>query len=293
MIKKAFWTGWMVVLWISTAFADGDGRHATPLEKTFALKVLTTFETALPQGPEGWSKVEKTDLKPPEIVVQGQETFPMQVDYHIQWQNDKRIQAAKAEMDRMLMKQAQKQASDTKMEDYTADLEKLAQEFGQAIEAKDTARAEALQKEMEALGKRINEKASGDNQALDQQIRDLTPHDVELKVDLSANVFYQGFVRIPSEQAVLEGCPVVRMDHEDHTSQGWHEGATYVFVGDFSYVREENTASMQADEIPGAPSTKVRTVVIRVSGEKERALGIIKQINLKAIKALLAGRWSA
>jgi hypothetical protein len=195
MIKKAFWTGWLVVLWISTAFADGDSRHSTPLEKTFALKVLTAFETALPQGPEGWRKVEKTDLKPPEIVVQ----------------------------------------------------------------------------------------------VLDQQIRDLTPHDVELKVDLSANVFYQEFVRIPSEQTALEGCPVVRMDHEAHTSQGWHEGTTYVFVGDFRYIQEDNTASMQADEMPGAASTKVRTVVIRVSGEKKRAMGVIKQINLKAIKALLAG----
>jgi hypothetical protein len=288
MIKKAFWTGWMVVLWISTAFADGDSRHATPLEKTFALKVLTAFETALPQGPEGWSKVEKTDLKPPEIVVQGQETFPMQVDYHIKWQDDKRIRAAKAEMDQMLIKQAQKQSSDTKMKDDTADLEKLAKEFGKAIEAKDTARAEALQKEMEALGKRFNEQASGNNQALEQQIRDLTPHDVELKVDLSANVFYQEFVRIPSEQTVLEGCPVVRMDHEAHTSQGWHEGTTYVFMGDFRYIQEDNTASMQADEIPGAASTKVRTVVIRVSGEKKRAMGVIKQMNLKAIKALLA-----
>ncbi|MDA8135936.1 MAG: hypothetical protein M0T82_15055, partial [Desulfobacteraceae bacterium] len=126
MIKKAFWTGWLVVLWISTAFADGDSRHSTLLEKTFALKVLTAFETALPQGPEGWRKVEKTDLKPPEIVVQGQETFPMQVDYHIKWQDDKRIQAAKAEMDQMLMKQAQKQSSDTQMKDDTAQLEKLA-----------------------------------------------------------------------------------------------------------------------------------------------------------------------
>ncbi|MFA5906857.1 MAG: hypothetical protein WC836_23200 [Desulfobacula sp.] len=286
MMKKVFWTGWMVFLLISTAFADGDSRHATSGEKTWTLKVLKAFESALPQGPGGWSKVEKTDLKPPEIVVQGQETFPMRVDYHIKWQDDKRIHAAKAETDRQLMKSAQKQSSDTKMKDYMADMEKLSKEFGKAMEAKDNVRAEALQKEMEALGKRFNEQASGNNQAFEQQIREITPHDVELKIDLSANVFYQEFVRIPSEQTVLEGCPVIRMDNEDHTSRGWHEGTTYVFLGDFRYVRKDNTVSMQADKMPGAPSTKVRTVVIRVSGEKGRANRFIEQMNLLAIKAL-------
>ena len=287
MIKNVFWTGLMVFISISTVFADGDSRRATPLEKTWALKISTAFEAALPKGPEGWSRVGKSDLKPPETVVQGQETFPMRVDYFIKWQDDKKINASKVEMDQQLTKMAKNLSPDAKMKAYTAEMDKLAKEFGKAIEAKDNAKAEALNKEMEEIGKRFNEQASGKNQAIEQQIRDMTPHDVELRVSLSANVFYQGFVRIPSEQTVLEGCPVIRVADEADTTQGWHEGTTYVFVGNFKYVRKDNTAFMEAEKLPGKPHTQVQAVVIEVRGEKARARGFIQQMNLKAIKALL------
>jgi hypothetical protein len=286
MIKKTLWAGVMVCSLISAAFADGDSRRAAPEEKTWALKILKAFETSLPKGPEGWRMVEKSDLKPPENVVQGQETFPMKVDYFIKWQDDKRITASKSEMDRQMTKMAKNQAPDAKMKANVADMEKLAKEFGKAIEAKDTAKAEALQKQMEEIGKRVNEQASVNNQAVDRQIRDMTPHDVELKVSLTANVFYQEFARIPAEQTVFEGCPMIRIADETDTAQGWHEGTTYVFVGNFKYVRKDNTASMQADKIPESAHTKVQTVVIEVRGEKDRARGFIKQMNLSSIKSL-------
>ncbi len=287
MIKNVFWTGLVIFAFISVAFADGDSRRAAPEEKTWMLKVLKTFETALPKGPAGWRMVEKHDLNPLENVVQGQENFPMKVDYFIKWQDDKKINASKSEMDQLLLKSAKKISSDTTMKDYMARMDKLAKEFGKAIEARDTAKAEALQKEMEEMGKKANEKASGNNQAFDQQIRDITPHDVELKVNLSANVFYREFGRMPSEQTVFEGCPMIRIADEADTTQGWREGCTYVFVGDFKYVRKDNTASMQADKIPGSAHTKVQTIVIEIRGEKDRAKGFIKQMNLNSIKALL------
>ena len=261
MIRNAFWTGLMVFTFISTAFADGETRQATP--------------------------GEKTDLVPPESVVPGQETFPMKVACFIKWQDDKRIDASKLALDQQLMKIAKNQSLDAKMKAYSANIDALAKEFGKAIEAKDNAKAEALQKEIDEAGKRFNEQASGNNQAIEQQIKDLTPHDIELRVNLSANVFYQELVHIPSEQTVLEGCPVIGVDDEDYGTYGWHEGTTYVFVGAFKYGHKDNTAAMQAEKIPGTAHTKVQTVVIAVQGEKNRAKGFIKQTNLKAVKALL------
>ncbi len=287
MTKHVFWAGLMVFALISAAFADGDSRRASSEEKTWALKVLKAFETALPKGPEGWRMVEKSDLKPPEIVVQGQETFPMKVDYFIKWQDDKRINAAKSEMDQQMMKMAKSQAPDAKMKADTADMEKLAKEFGKAIEAKDTAKAEALQKQMEEIGKRINEKASANNQAVDRQIKDMTPQDVELRAGLAANVFYQEFVRLPAEQTAVEGCPVIHIADEADTTQARREGTTYVFVGNFKYVRKDNHAFMQAEKVPGKPHTQIQAVVIEIRGDKDRAKGFIKQMNLNAIKALL------
>lgn len=182
MIKKAFMTGLMIISWISSAFADGDSRPATAGEKDFSLKVLKAFESALPKGPEGCAAGDKTLPGAPRFVVQGQENFPMKVEYYAQWQDTPKI----------------------------------------------------------------NAQASRNDEAVEQQFREMPPHDVDLRVDMSANVFYQEFTKTPSDQSLLDGCRLIRIDDQDSAAQGGHEGSTYVFVGDFKVVKKDGNISMHA-----------------------------------------------
>ncbi|MBN1905123.1 MAG: hypothetical protein JW927_08505 [Deltaproteobacteria bacterium] len=287
MIKYFLCAGLITLLWISTSFADGDSRKSTPDEKAFTLKVFSTFENALPEPHDGWEMVGKTDIMPPDYVVSGQEEFPMRVDYFIKWQDSAKINAAKAEINQQLISITKKQNAVERMKESTAEMDRLAKEFGKAFETKDNAKIEAIQKQINEISKKINEQGAADKKVIDQKIAELTPHDIELRVDFSANLFYQQFMDIPAKQDVFEGCKIFRIDELGQTEQGWREGSTYIFIGYFNYVKQDSNPYMEAKPIPGILHTKVQTVVIRITGEKNRAQEFIKKMDLKAIKSLM------
>jgi hypothetical protein len=86
------------------AFADGATRKATQTEKDFSKAVLATFAKVIPAAPGGWYKspdsTEVTDLQ---NVTVG-ENQPLQLDYHIAWEDTKRIKEAQAQQEQELLK---------------------------------------------------------------------------------------------------------------------------------------------------------------------------------------------
>lgn len=287
MMKNILWTGLIVLLLNSTVFADGDSRKSTPDEKAFTLKVFSIFENALPEAPDGWQMVNKADIKPPDSVVSGQEEFPMKVDYYIKWEDRSKINDARAEINQQLISITKKQNAVERMKESTAEMDRLAKEFGKAFEARENAKIEAIQKQINEISKKLNDQGAADKKIIDQKIKELTPHDVELSVYLTANLFYQQFADIPAKQDVFEGCKIIRIDEPGHTEQGWEEGSTFIFIGNFNYVKQESRPYMEAKPLPGILHTKVQTVVIRITGEKNRSQEFIKKMDLKAINALL------
>ncbi len=286
-MKNFFMAGLIALVWISAAFADGDSRPATDDEKKFNIKITKIFESTVPNGPDGWEIADKTEIEPLEYVAWGQEDFPMTVYYHIKWRDGEKISEAESRIEKHLVKTAEEQEPDNRLEESTAELEKLGEELGKAFEKNDMKKVEELKKKMEKLSEKFNNAASDISRDFNQQISELTPHDVELQVYISANVFDQGFTQVPSGQTVIDGCKVIRINDEEQTSQGWNEGSTYIFVGNFQYTEEDDTAFMHAEINENAPHTKVQTAVIHIIGEKNRAEKFTKQINLKVLKALL------
>lgn len=287
IFKIIFLTAWVVASFLSSAFADGSSRPANSAEKKMALAVLTAFEKALPPGPVGWSLKEKTQVTAPERVALDQETRPMFVDYHARWQDEQRISASNAQMDQKLPALSQDLSPDAAMEERIARLEALSLTFAKAAQDGDMARVDQLQKEMEAIGNQINDQASQNDQVFEQKIAAIAPHDVDMHVSLFTNIFSQGFMAIPSEQFVMAGCKILVIDDEAQTSSGWHEGSTYAFLGNFSFVRDGENSSMEADEMSGKSHTTVQTIVVRVQAEKHRARAFLEKIDWQALKALM------
>lgn len=282
-----FFTAWVVVSFLSSAFADGSSRPANSAEKKMALAVLTAFEKVLPPGPAGWELKEKTQVTALERVALDQETRPMSVDYHARWQDEPRISAANAQMDQKLPSLSQDLSPDAAMEARIARLEALSLAFAKAVQDGDMARADQLQKEMETIGNQINDQASRNDQVFEQKISAIAPQDVEMQVSLFTNIFTQGFTALPSEQFVMGGCQIQVIDDGAHTGTGWHEGTTYAFLGNFSFVRDGENSSMEADEISGKPHTIVQTIVVRVQAEKHRARAFLEKMDWQALKALV------
>lgn len=211
----------------------------------------------------------------------------MRVEFHIHWQDDQRITAFNNQVNEKLPALAEAMTPDKNEQKRQHRYEALAEKMGKAIEQNNMAEAMKLQKEMERLAATINAAAEKKNAAFDAQIRSMEPEDVKLKVYLTANEFHEGFMAVPAGQSLMEGFPLVRVDNQGHTGTGWHEGSSYVFLGNWRYVSDDNYTAMEADQVSGQPHTRVQTITVRVEGEKQRAQTFLSRIDWKALNALL------
>ena len=92
---------------LSLVLADGDTRPATQAEKELNKTVLQTFAKAVPPGPEGWEKTgDSTEIKDIQYVPDIK--LPLRVEYHIVWQDTKRIRTVDVQFQQELIKLAQK-----------------------------------------------------------------------------------------------------------------------------------------------------------------------------------------
>lgn len=92
----------------SLAFADGDSRVATTAEKEFNKVILNAFAKAVPPGPEGWEKTgDSTEISELKVVYTA-EKQPLRIEYHIVWQDTKRMREAQELLNQELMKLVKK-----------------------------------------------------------------------------------------------------------------------------------------------------------------------------------------
>jgi hypothetical protein len=92
---------------IGVIFADGDSRKATPAEKEFNKTVLGAIAKAVAVDPAGWEKTGGTTLEELKVVYTDA-NVPLRLEYHLEWQDTKRIMEAEAKYAEEIMKLTKK-----------------------------------------------------------------------------------------------------------------------------------------------------------------------------------------
>jgi len=284
MKSRMFRIGWVLVaLCISAvpAFADGETRPATPVEKDYTLRVLTAFEKALPAGPAGWSETDRTDVKAPENMGVGSAMSPLRVDFRVEWED----LAGKAAAQQRMIQESQsiELPDDAVMESMNAEMEALTLKMTKAAEKGDMAAMQGLQKEFESLGEK-NRAAFAKTDAQVRKIEQSAPTDVELDIHFVVNQFDET-LHSPLKQAPVSGLTVYRVEETDTNVP--RPGTSYVFLGDW---RERNqmeylalSAEPRADRIPAS----VQAIMVQIRGNDARARQMLETIDWNGLKGLL------
>ena len=287
-LVSLFWISAVLLSLTSPLFADGESRPATAAEQAASLRMRTVMEKALPPGPPGWEEMDRTACVPAKRVAADQESFPMSAEYFVHWQDRSRVAAADQKMEAALPAMSGLVTPDQEMTRLQARFEALVTEASAAVEKGDMARFATLQQQMEALSLQINQNADHRQGLLEREIALGTPQDVDLKVYLETNRFTQDFNDPLSETATMAGLPLIRAGEGEQTGTGWHEGYTYVFLGDFSLKDDDGPVRMAAAERKGLSHTAVQTLVVRVQGDQARARAFLEAVDWQALKALLS-----
>lgn len=226
----------LCLLICSLTFADGDTRRATQAEKELNITVLQSFAKTIPPGPDGWEKTAMTDIKDIQYVPDIK--LPLRIEYHIAWQDTKRIQEANIKLQEELIKLAQKPG-------FT----------GEGVEE--------MQQKME-------------------------PHDVEVRIDISANLTSQGIYEKVIPAPAIAGGLVYRSQGGNRS--GWKEGSTYIFFGKGWKMTSSTSSGTYIDFKPEKPMTTeaaVRNIVVHIQADPARSQQIIQKIDWDALKKLI------
>jgi hypothetical protein len=105
---KAYSLPAILTLACSFVFADGDSRKAAPAEQEFSKSTLNVLAKAVLVGPEGWEKTGGSTVSADLKVVYTEVNQPLRLEYHVEWQDSKRMMDAEMQRSQELMKLAKK-----------------------------------------------------------------------------------------------------------------------------------------------------------------------------------------
>jgi len=277
----------LAILFTSTLFADSATRPKTDVEKKFFDEVIAACQAAVAGINTSWDEENRSGEENDDRITEDSEKYPLVHYFNVSWVDSKRIEEARARIDKELETLAPKLQEQTKSFDTKA-FEELAARIGKAAEAGDFATVEKLQKEAEVMAKQLE---TGGRQ-MDQEINSLTekhtPHDVSLKVRIAVNNFYQNFSSDPSIVKLSDGTACYRVEESRFTNGCWIEGTTFLFLGSGWQIEQDGDyKAMKHPEYPEKPSASVRAVILSVEAEEKRALAALNSMNLSALKALI------
>ena len=263
-------------------WADGDTRPATPGEKAFVGRVHKVLCEAIPQPPPGW-RVSRSSEAPSLTTVAGSGVVhPIEVFCERSWEDPAKLQAAQARM----MNAYQSVKPDPAREARAKELEKkqgdLIAAMTQAAQKGDQARMQAIQKQLEPVGKEYQKVLQAQSQGFVDAAKAGEVGDATATVTVSANRFYE-YLSKPVKEAPVSGVAVYRVEGSGSSSE---EGSTWAFLGPWRTAEERGATTLRADEKPG--STAVRTIQIHVKADDARARAILEKMDWAALKGLLA-----
>lgn len=279
------WTILALGVACTAAWADGDSRPATQAEKKYSLRMLTALSQALPRPLPGFEIGEAAEIAPFERVAPGCEAEPLRVYYSATWVNPEQAEKERAAEDEALARavdklkdpgmQAQQKAAMAKQE-------KLAAEFGKAIEKQDYAKAEKLQKEMEKLGRELENVGKAQEAVLQGETQALTKLS-RLTIRMSVNDLCESQpARLIKEFKPMAGNPF----YVYHDDEGKYEDCMTVLVGPWKKKIENEQMVYEAAKSP-LPHTRAQTVMVSVTGDPSLSRRVLEGVNWKALQALL------
>lgn len=115
----------------------------------------------------------------------------------------------------------------------------------------------------------------------------LEPHDVNVKITLTANSLSEGIYEEISPAPSIAGAQVFRSVSKYIKDSGWREGTTYVFLGKNWKLSRDAGTYVNATAIRGIPHTAVQTIVVKVQGDPNRIQQILNKIDWEALKRLI------
>lgn len=286
-INYALLLCWLLAWPAQSALADGESRQALPNEREFYVRVLDCFAKAHPAGPEGWDLVDQTEVVAPDYMGVGAEEAPLMVAYQVSWQDTPRLEEAQAKVISDGVEILKKQEDDQSSKKIQEQFEKLVAEMATAMEKGDYQRAQVLQRQAEEVSQRLDAVYAGRERQLRGVEEAYAPHDAKLEIILTANSFSESFARPAEPIETVEGLQVFRGEGEQDPHNGWQEGVTTIFIGDWRVIEEEGGVFMEAEPDSEAPYDAVQTVVVQVQADAKRAAEVVAAIDWVALKGLL------
>jgi hypothetical protein len=281
---------WLLPLFIllraGHVFADSETRPATPAEKQFYTRVMSTCAKALPPGPEGWTEHHTSSLTAPDKIRVGSEKGPLYLSFFNNWKNTKKIEGHDAKFNQALLQQSY-QKPDPKVQTGLVDeYNKLSRELETAFKKGDRAEIQRLQKEMSVVAEKMKNLSSPAIQAVQNAIPKM-PLDVEINIRVTANDFSQSLRSGTTAEAPIAGVLIYRDNALRSGAAGEKDGETYAFVGNWKNVSRSGRVEMASTPNPKLPYTAVQTILVVVGADKNRARAILEKINWAALQDLI------
>jgi len=268
-----------------TALADGDVRPATGPEKACMGKVLAIFSKACVQGPPGWVRTEEGDATVPDVVSGTGPGRPMQLRFDTTWQDRKRLEAFEREAMNSMSRQAQSGSLDNMMKQQEK-MQPLIEQMTAAAQKGDTAKMQALQKQLEKLQQDSTASMNAANKPFEDERKAKTPKDAALKVVFETNTFWVGASTRPLPEAPIGVAQVYRIPDEGFQDEQWHEGTTVALLGAWRLAGQTDGYRFEAPRRNGTTCT-ILTVAVTVQGDKVRARKFLEGVDWAGLKALM------
>lgn len=135
---------------------------------------------------------------------------------------------------------------------------------------------------------KLSQKPGFTGEGVDELQQKMEPHDVIVKIDISANLTSQGIYEKVKPASAIAGGLVYQSQGQNRN--GWTEGSTYVFFGKGWKMNSSSSGGTYIDFKPEKwlkSSTVVQNIAVRVQADSKRAGQIIQKVDWEALKKLI------
>jgi len=283
---------WLVIFLLTGpgTIPGGELRKPTGREIDFHNQLVAAIEKALPGGPLGWQLEERIGAAAPELVAADAAWRPFIVHYEVVWADPQRKKLAALDEKRSIEK-LEKAEEERALEEVEQKLRVLESEREDALQGRDMAAAQGLDREIENLRVQLDKKNSWPGEEEEQMRKRLKNEGMRgttLRISLDINLFALNWGELVPERITL---PVQAGSYRcpgGFSSEGeWQEGATMVLLGRNWRLSGDSPARWQADEPVGLPSTRTYSLVVRAQGDSSRTRQYHESIDWMILDGLI------
>jgi hypothetical protein len=269
------------------ALADGDCdkgyRDTTVAERTTMTNVLTAALAALPAPPTGWALTAEGETRGLQSICRDYDTAPFPYDtsrFFDRVDNlEQRNQKMKAVYDQANAAAATKQP---RIDALNAKLEEIAKKLGEAAGKGDFARAEALNKEVDAVNEQLKAVYAENDQTEQVTAAGLeSERDTRIHIEVSANSMRESAGEGARPMAKPAGVSSAYRWSDDPKSGT--QDHVLLLLGTWKAVENRYESTPRSGAAPAAPSS----LAIRVDADATRMDAIIAAIKIVDLAAML------